>query len=144
MMNIPILILNIVLALTAVTASYCVAAPKIVEGKLIDPIVPERLGDLRSRDRHLEDGPAHADGTPRLRWSGPQWGFVRHRRKHRRQSGANQYLVLSVPVWYELAENGAEITAMKLDRSCHDCPLFAFDWICETHANLTGRRLHGK
>jgi hypothetical protein len=41
MMNIPILILNLVLALTAVTASYCVAAPKIVEGKLTDPIVPE-------------------------------------------------------------------------------------------------------
>src|SRR5439155_13422212 len=46
----PILILNIVLALTAVTASYCVAAPKIVEGKLIDPIIPElksRVATLR-------------------------------------------------------------------------------------------------
>jgi hypothetical protein len=41
MMNIPILILNVVLALTAVTASYCVAAPKIVEGKLIDSVIPE-------------------------------------------------------------------------------------------------------
>jgi hypothetical protein len=41
MMNFPILILNVVLALTALTASYCVAAPKIVEGKLIDPIIPE-------------------------------------------------------------------------------------------------------
>jgi len=41
MMNIPILILNVVLALTAVTASYCVAAPKIVEGKLVDPVISE-------------------------------------------------------------------------------------------------------
>jgi len=41
MMNLPILILNVVLALTAVTASYCVAAPKIVEGKLVDPVISE-------------------------------------------------------------------------------------------------------
>lgn len=50
MMNFPILILNVVLALTALTASYCVASPKIIEGKLIDPIIPElksKLGTLR-------------------------------------------------------------------------------------------------
>jgi len=50
MMNFPILILNVVLALTAMTASYCVASPKIIEGKLIDPIIPElksKLGTLR-------------------------------------------------------------------------------------------------
>lgn len=48
MMNIPILLLNIVLALTALTAAYCAAEPKTVEGKLIDPVIPELKSKLAS------------------------------------------------------------------------------------------------
>jgi hypothetical protein len=48
MMNAPILMLNLVLALTAFTASYCAAEPKIVEGRLIDPIIPELKSTLAS------------------------------------------------------------------------------------------------
>lgn len=50
MMNLPILALNIVLVITALTASYCVAAPKVIEGRLIDPLIPElkqKLSSLR-------------------------------------------------------------------------------------------------
>lgn len=49
-MNTPILLLNIVLALTALTAAYCVTKPNIVEGKLVDPLIPElklKLSSLR-------------------------------------------------------------------------------------------------
>jgi hypothetical protein len=49
-MNKPILLLNIVLALTALTAAYCAAKPNVVEGKLVDPLIPElksRLSSLR-------------------------------------------------------------------------------------------------
>ena len=49
-MNRPILLLNIVLALTALTAAYCAATPNITEGKLVDPHIPElksRLSSLR-------------------------------------------------------------------------------------------------
>ncbi len=48
MMNAPILMLNIVLALTALTASYCAAAPKVIEGRLVDPIIPELKSKLAS------------------------------------------------------------------------------------------------
>jgi hypothetical protein len=41
MMNTPILLLNIVLALTAMTAAYCVTEPKVSEGKVLDPLIPE-------------------------------------------------------------------------------------------------------
>ena len=50
MMNLPIFLLNIVLALTAFIASYCFAAPKVTEGRLIDPLIPElkqKLASLR-------------------------------------------------------------------------------------------------
>jgi hypothetical protein len=47
-MNGPILMLNFVLALTAFTASYCAAEPKIVEGRLIDPVIPELKSSLAS------------------------------------------------------------------------------------------------
>ena len=48
MMNLPILVLNTVLAITAFIASYCVAAPKIIEGRLIDPLIPELRQKLSS------------------------------------------------------------------------------------------------
>jgi len=48
MMNGPILMLNFVLALTALTASYCAAEPKVVEGRLIDPVIPELKSTLAS------------------------------------------------------------------------------------------------
>jgi hypothetical protein len=48
MMNKPIFLLNLVLALTAMTAAYCAAAPKVVEGKLVDPIIPELKAKLAS------------------------------------------------------------------------------------------------
>lgn len=50
MMNTPILLLNIVLALTALTAAYCAAEPKVTEGRVVDPVIPElksRLASLR-------------------------------------------------------------------------------------------------
>jgi hypothetical protein len=40
--------LNFVLAFTALTASYCAAAPKVVEGRLIDPVIPELKAALAS------------------------------------------------------------------------------------------------
>lgn len=49
-MNTPILLLNIVLALTALTAAYFAAEPKVTEGRLVDPMLPElksRLASLR-------------------------------------------------------------------------------------------------
>jgi len=49
MMNMPILLLNIVLALTAMTAAYCVTEPKVTEGRLVDPIIPELKSKLASR-----------------------------------------------------------------------------------------------
>ncbi|HLJ88872.1 MAG TPA: hypothetical protein VKZ53_18785 [Candidatus Angelobacter sp.] len=48
MMNTPILLLNIVLALTAITAAYCAAKPTVVEGKLVDPLIPELKSKLSS------------------------------------------------------------------------------------------------
>jgi hypothetical protein len=48
MMNVPILMLNFVLAFTALTASYCAASPKVVEGRLIDPVIPELKATLAS------------------------------------------------------------------------------------------------
>jgi hypothetical protein len=48
MMNMPILLLNIVLALTAMTAAYCVTEPKVTEGRLVDPIIPELKSKLAS------------------------------------------------------------------------------------------------
>ncbi len=47
-MNTPILLLNIVLALTALTAAYCAAEPNVVEGKLVDPLIPELKSKLSS------------------------------------------------------------------------------------------------
>lgn len=47
-MNIPILLLNVVLALTALTAAYCAAKPNVVEGKLVDPRIPELKSKLSS------------------------------------------------------------------------------------------------
>jgi hypothetical protein len=48
MMNTPILLLNIVLALTAMTAAYCVTEPKVTEGRLVDPVIPELKSKLAS------------------------------------------------------------------------------------------------
>jgi hypothetical protein len=48
MMNIPIFLLNVVLSLTAITAAYCAAAPKLIEGKLEDPLIPELKAKLAS------------------------------------------------------------------------------------------------
>jgi hypothetical protein len=50
MMNTPILLLNIVLALTAMTAAYCVTEPRVSEGRVVDPNIPElrsKLAPLR-------------------------------------------------------------------------------------------------
>ena len=47
-MNTPILLLNIVLALTALTGAYCAAKPNVVEGKLVDPLIPELKSKLSS------------------------------------------------------------------------------------------------
>jgi hypothetical protein len=59
MMNRPILLLNIVLALTALTAAYCAAKPEVTEGKLVDPIIPElrsKLASLRLDVVNQRDG----------------------------------------------------------------------------------------
>jgi len=48
MMNTPILLLNIVLALTAMTAAYCVTEPKVIEGRVVDPVIPELKSKLAS------------------------------------------------------------------------------------------------
>src|SRR5262249_23343160 len=48
MMNAPIFMLNCVLVLTAFTASYCAAKPRITEGRLVDPVIPELKSKLVS------------------------------------------------------------------------------------------------
>jgi len=48
MMNGPILLLNIVLVLTAVTAAYHAADSRLVEGRLVDPVIPELKSKLAS------------------------------------------------------------------------------------------------
>jgi hypothetical protein len=54
-MNRPILLLNIALALTALTAAYCAAKPYVVEAKLADPLLLELKSRLSSLQLEVLD-----------------------------------------------------------------------------------------